>query len=210
MKYYEIPGWFNGHEQYDKAVDYCPQNGNILEIGCFYGRSTHYMCSNILNTNRKDITVYCLDTFKGSSEHANLKELLGEDGTFYEFTKKNLQPFIDEGFLHLLQSRSDNPEIINSFEDKFFDTIIVDGAHEYDAVLDDIENWWSKLKDTGVMLFDDMYMESVNQATHKGLANKVSEFSVVYGKETYGIACKSDDKKQMEKLIKITPENYFK
>jgi hypothetical protein len=86
----------------------------------------------------------------------------------------------------------------------------VDGAHEYDAVLDDIENWWSKLKDTGVMLFDDMYMESVNQATHKGLADKVSEFSVVYGKEAYGIACKSDDKKQMEKLIKITPENYFK
>ena len=64
MKYYEIPGWFNGHEQYDKAVDYCPQNGKILEIGCFYGRSTHYMCSNIVNTNRKDISVYCIDTFQ--------------------------------------------------------------------------------------------------------------------------------------------------
>ena len=60
------------------------------------------------------------------------------------------------------------------------------------------------------MLFDDMYMESVNKATHKGLADKVSEFSVVYGKEAYGIACKSDDKKQMNKLVKITPENYFK
>ena len=77
-------------------------------------------------------------------------------------------------------------------------------------MLDDIENWWSKLKDDGVMLFDDMYMESVNQATHKGLVDKVSEFSIVYGKEAYGIACKSDDKKQMEKLVKITPENYFK
>ena len=53
-------------------------------------------------------------------------------------------------------------------------------------------------------------MESVNKATHKGLADKVSEFSVVYGKEAYGIACKSDDKKQMNKLVKITPENYFK
>jgi len=38
MKYHEIPGWFNGHEEYDKAVDYCPPNGKILEIGCFYGR----------------------------------------------------------------------------------------------------------------------------------------------------------------------------
>jgi hypothetical protein len=36
--------------------------------------------------------------------------------------------------------------------------IIIDGAHEYDAVLDDIENWWIKLKQDGIMLFDDMYM----------------------------------------------------
>jgi len=210
MKYYDIPGWFNGHEQYDKAVDFCPQNGKILEIGCFYGRSTTYMCTNIVNTKRTDINVWALDTFKGSSEHATLKDFVGKDGTFYEKTKEHLKSFIDQGFLHLVKSRSDDQKTLDSFDDKFFDTIIVDGAHEYDQVLDDIENWWPKLKDNGVMLFDDMYMESVNQATHKGLANKVSEFSIVMGKEAYGIACKSNDKSQMDKLAKITPENYFK
>ena len=32
-------------------------------------------------------------------------------------------------------------EIIEKFEDRFFDYIMVDGAHEYEAVMDDIENW---------------------------------------------------------------------
>jgi len=59
MKYHEIPGWFNGHEEYDKAVDYCPPNGKILEIGCFYGRST-IICVQILSTQREMTSKYML------------------------------------------------------------------------------------------------------------------------------------------------------
>ena len=36
---------------------------------------------------------------------------------------------------------------------------MVDGAHEYEAVMDDIENWWPKLKENGVMFGDDFYLE---------------------------------------------------
>ena len=41
---------------------------------------------------------------------------------------------------------------------------MVDGAHEYDAVLDDIENWWPKLKPDGVMFGDDFKLKSVEEA----------------------------------------------
>lgn len=209
-KYYEIPGWFNGHEEYDKAVDYCPQNGKILEIGCFYGRSTTYMCTNIVNTKRTDITVYALDTFQGSSEHASMKDFIGKDGSFYEATKNHVQPFIDMGFLNLIKSRSDNQETINKFHDGFFDVIIVDGAHEYEAVLDDIDNWWPKLKDDGVMIFDDMYMQSVAQAVANGLSNKVPNYMILQGRESYGIAYKGPNQDNREKYLKIVPEDYFK
>lgn len=209
-KYYEIPGWFNGHEEYDKAVDYCPQNGKILEIGCFYGRSTTYMCTNIVNTKRTDIKVYALDTFQGSSEHAYMRDFVGKDGTFYEATKSHVQPFIDMGFLELIKSRSDNPETIKRFEDNYFDVIIVDGAHEYEAVLDDIENWWSKLKDDGVMIFDDMYMQSVAQAVANGLSNRVPNYMILQGREAYGIAYKGPNQDNREKYLKIVPEDHFK
>jgi len=210
MKYYEIPGWFNGYEHYDKAVDFCPLNGKILEIGCFYGRSTNYMCTNIVNTNRMDINVWALDTFKGSSEHAILKNFVGSDGTFYEATKKHLSTFIDEGFLHLIKSRSDDQKTLDSFDEGFFDAIIVDGAHEYEAVMEDINNWWPKLKDKGIMLFDDMYMESVDKATRDALKDKVPDYMIMQGREAYGMAYKGENQENREKYIKITPENYFK
>ena len=210
MKYHEILGWFNGHEEYDKAVDYCPPNGKILEIGCFYGRSTNYMCTNIVNTKRTDLKVYALDTFRGSTEHSFIQEAIGPDGTFKAYTEANLKEFIDLGIVELIESRSDNLETINKFEDGFFDVIIIDGAHEYDAVLDDIENWWSKLKQDGIMLFDDMYMPSVAQAVKNGLGGKVSTYSIIQGREAYGLAYKSEDQSKAKKYIKLIPENYFK
>ena len=39
------------------------------------------------------------------------------------------------------QGRSDSEEILNQFKDESVDYIMVDGAHEYDAVEDDIINW---------------------------------------------------------------------
>lgn len=210
MKYHEIPGWFNGHEEYDKAVDYCPTNGKILEIGCFYGRSTNYMCTNIVNTWRTDLKVYALDTFRGSSEHSFIRSAIGKDGTFKEYTEANLKQFIDSGILELIESRSDNPEVINRFEDKYFDVIIIDGAHEYDAVLEDIENWWPKLKKDGIMLFDDMYMKSVSEAVSKGLKDRVSTYSVMEGREAYGIAYNSEDQSKAKKYHKVIPEDHFK
>ena len=210
MKYYEIPGWFNGHEEYDKAVDYCPPNGKILEIGCFYGRSTNYMCTNIVNTKRTDIKVYALDTFRGSSDHSFIQEAVEPDGTFKAYTEANLKEFIDLGIVELIESRSDNSETINKFEDGFFDVIIVDGAHQYEAVLDDIENWWSKLKQDGIMLFDDMYMESVATAVRNGLSQKVPDYSIMTGKKAYGLAYKNENQENRQKYLTIVPESHFK
>ena len=168
------------------------------------------MCNNIVNTKRTDLKVYALDTFRGSSEHGFIKEAVGPDGTFKAYTEANLKEFIDQGIVELIESRSDNPEVINRFEDGFFDVIIVDGAHEYDAVLDDIENWWSKLKKDGIMLFDDMYMESVAQAVAKGLKDIVPNYSVMQGREAYGIAYNSEDQSKAKKYWKVIPEDHFK
>ena len=126
------------------------------------------------------------------------------------YTESNLKEFIDLGIVELIESRSDNSETINKFEDGFFDVIIVDGAHEYDAVLDDIENWWSKLKQDGIMLFDDMYMESVATAVRNGLSQKVPDYSIMTGKKAYGLAYKNENQENRQKYLTIVPENHFK
>jgi predicted O-methyltransferase YrrM len=206
-EYHKIPGWFNYAEMYDLAIENIPENGKFLEIGCFLGKSTHYLCTNLINAGREDVTVYGLDTFRGSTEHKFLDKIT-KDGSFYETTKQNLQYFIGRNQCHLIESRSDNQETIDRFEDKTFDVIMVDGAHEYDAVLEDIQNWWPKVKDGGIMLLDDMYMESVKQAAHIGLKDKVENFMIMQSREATGLAYKGKFK-DMNPWIKIIPEQHF-
>jgi len=206
-EYHKIPGWFNYAEMYDLAIENIPENGKFLEIGCFLGKSTNYLCTNLINAGREDVTVYGLDTFRGSSEHKFLDKIT-KDGSFYETTKQNLQYFIGRNQCHLIESRSDNQETIDRFEDKTFDVIMVDGAHEYDAVLEDIRNWWPKVKDGGIMLLDDMYMESVKQAAHIGLKDKVENFMVMQSREATGLAYKGNFK-DINPWIKIIPEQHF-
>ena len=207
-EYYKIPGWFNYAEMYDIAIENIPQNGKFLEIGCFLGKSTHYLCTNLINAGREDVTVYALDTFKGSSEHKFLNKMVDKDGSFYETTKQNLQYFIGRNQCHLIESRSDNEETINRFEDQTFDVIMIDGAHEYDAVKEDIENWWPKLKEGGIMLLDDMYMESVSTAASHALGNKVENFMVMRSQESTGLAYKGNIEER-KKWVKIIPEDHF-
>ena len=47
--YFKIPGWFNYSETYDIIVDQIPDDGKIVEIGSFLGRSTHYLATALVN-----------------------------------------------------------------------------------------------------------------------------------------------------------------
>lgn len=207
--YHKIPGWFNYSEMYDLAIEHMPKDGKILEIGCFLGKSTSYLLTNLCNAGREDVTVWALDTFKGSSEHTFMNHWVGVDGSFKQQTAENLKYFIGRNQCHLIESRSDDEKTIASFDDGFFDMIMVDGAHEYDAVKDDVNNWWPKLKDDGIMLLDDMYMESVRQAAHDTLIQKVPNFLISQGRESTGLAVKGKNQDSMSQWKKLIPEEVF-
>ena len=50
--YFKIPGWFNYSETYDIIVDQISDNGKIVEIGSFLGRSTHYLATSLYNAGK--------------------------------------------------------------------------------------------------------------------------------------------------------------
>ena len=103
------------------------------------------------------------------------------------------------------QGRSDNEEILKKWEDGHFGGIIVDGAHEYDAVKDDILNWWPKLADGGSMIGDDMSLMSVQQAVKdsfgKKLCDKSSEIYFNQGHEQWFSASKDTVNPKCAKLV---------
>ena len=199
--YFNIPGWFNMHDAYDQLLDNCEDGDEILEIGPFMGRSTSYLATNIINSEKK-VHLYCLDTFEGSSEHANLK--LGAKG-FYDTFLQNCQEFIDKGIMTPIKSRSDDANTIRRFEDKHFQGIIVDAAHEYEAVKTDILNWWPKLKDGGSMVGDDMSLKSVQQAVKdtfgKSLCVDSSGIDYIQGHEQWFSVSKKTEQPKCFKLV---------
>ena len=196
--YFNIPGWFNYSETYDIIVDRIPDDGVVVEIGSFLGRSTHYLATSLMNANKENVKIYCVDTFEGSSEHANIK--LPKD--FSSMFRDNLKFFIGRNMVHILQGRSDDPVILERIEEATVDFIMVDGAHEYDPVKDDIINWWPKLKPNGVMFGDDYNLKSVELAVKEG--------SGVCGHRAYGVnkgfeqtwyCSKDEENQQYEKRI---------
>ena len=191
--YFKIPGWFNMHEAYDQLLENCPDGSEILEIGSFMGRSTSYLATNIINSGKR-VHVYALDTFEGSSEHANLDIA----GGFYETFKENCEAFIEGGIVTPVKSRSDDINTLKRWGDGHFHGIIVDGAHEYDAVKDDILNWWPKLADGGSMIGDDMSLASVQQAVNdtfgKQLCPQSSSIEYIQGHEQWFSASKGVEK----------------
>ena len=196
--YFKIPGWFNYSETYDMIVDQIPEDGKIIEIGSFLGRSTHYLATSLVNANKENVKIYCVDTFAGSPEHVNLN--LPAD--FSNMFKDNLRYFIGRNMVHVYQGRSDDTKILEQFEEASIDYIMVDGAHEYEPVIDDIQNWWSKLKPSGVMFGDDYQLASVSEAVKKTLPELMAGGLGVNGRqEQTWDASKDDAYKFFEKTV---------
>ena len=195
--YFKIPGWFNYSETYDHIVDIIPDDGKIVEIGSFLGRSTHYLATSLMNANKEQVKIYCVDTFEGSSEQANLKI----PKYFSHMFKENLKFFIGRELVIPCQGRSDSKEIIDRFEDGSIDYIMIDGAHEHEAVMDDIENWWSKLKPDGIMFGDDYDLEAVSKAVQIATPKVGAKaFTVNKSREQTWYSTKDGDQIRFEKL----------
>ena len=195
--YFKIPGWFNYSETYDHIVDLIPDDGKIVEIGSFLGRSTHYLATSLMNANKENVKIYCVDTFAGSSEHVSLK--LPKD--FLHIFKDNLKFFIGREMVIPCQGRSDDTNILEKFEEATLDYVMIDGAHEHEAVMDDITNWWPKLKPDGVMFGDDYDLEAVSKAVSIATPEVGAQaYTVNKSKEQTWYSAKDGNQLRFEKL----------
>jgi hypothetical protein len=69
--------------------------------------------------------------------------------------------------------RSDSASASREFPDGFFDWVYIDGNHQYEFVMDDLEKYYSKVKGGGVIAGDD-YGE--HGWWHDGVKKAVDEF----------------------------------
>lgn len=138
----ELPqGWFFEEDikAYRHLAEQIPNNGSIVELGCWKGRS---LCSIADIIKQKNLKVWAVDTFQGT---------VGEETEHKEAKEVNLQQIFEDNLKDfgikatVLSMTSDEAAKTIPFSQKF-DLVFIDADHSREAVTRDIENWTPKCK----------------------------------------------------------------
>jgi predicted O-methyltransferase YrrM len=172
----EVPGWLKdleAQELYLLARDQ-EMRGNILEVGCWVGRSTICLALGIKEAGRGE-KVYTIDSFEGSDEHLadpNLRELIAR-GEIERMFRLNIARFEVEDVVHLIKMRS-RYALPLCGQWKPIRLAFVDGSHQYEDALYDITQCSHLLDANGVILIHD-YFEwgTVNKACREAVVGRL-------------------------------------
>jgi hypothetical protein len=133
-----------------------PNIENILEVGCYEGRATVWLCENVLNDNSKTYNYDIVDTFGGSLNESGMegtKERLGGDNFIENNFRHNISffPHIDFNIY-----KGYSQQILPTFKtEEKYDFIYIDASHRADDTFVDAYYAHKLLKKGGILIFDD-------------------------------------------------------
>tara|TARA_R100001463_G_scaffold119615_1_gene175527 strand:- start:251 stop:889 length:639 start_codon:yes stop_codon:yes gene_type:complete len=154
---HNIPLWNELFKSYGRPIE------SVLEIGCYEGRATVYLCEKVLD---KGTNYTVVDTFGGSAV---------EDGmdTTMERLKED-KDIIEKNFMHNISFHEDInfnvrkgnsqfilPELLKG--GKKYDLIFIDASHRADDTLVDAYYAHKMLNRGGILIFDDFGWKDPNQ-----------------------------------------------
>ena len=140
--------WFSYPNLYKNVVSEFPSGSKFVEVGSWKGKSSAFMAVEIANSNKK-IDFYCVDTWEGSLEHIEYKDLNGLYQTFLD----NMKPV--EKYYFPLKLKS--VDASKKFDNSSLDFVFMDASHEYEDVCNDIDAWMPKVKSGGILAGHDYY-----------------------------------------------------
>jgi glycosyltransferase involved in cell wall biosynthesis len=155
---YKLPkGWFyeKDIEEYRRLVEDLPDNAVMCELGCYKGRS---LCSVADIIKRKNINVFVVDNFTGTSSEGNC------ESDFQEEFEINCKRFGINPYIFSMSTDEANKQISQKF-----DLIFIDADHEEKAFKKDLTNWLNKLKYEGTIAGHDY-------GNHIGISKVVNDF----------------------------------
>lgn len=143
--------------EFKKNTKLVPKCDTALEIGCFEGLTTNYICDNLLNDGGR---IVCIDPLEDQylPGHKDNELFIGQYDRFIRNTQGRPVELI----------RGKSREMHKKVKDLRFGFIYVDGDHTEEGVFMDGVLYWNQLREdgTGYMLFDD-YGQS--EETRRGI-----------------------------------------
>lgn len=129
---------------------------NVIEIGARYGDSSADIIKS-LNV-KKYIIVDPYDTYDDYKSDGFYKNLEKNEDVVFNNTKNKLDKLHSNVVFY--RTFSSDQTTIDAIDDDSIDLIFVDGNHEYKYVLEDLENYYPKLTNGGIICGDDFFMRT--------------------------------------------------
>ncbi len=155
----------------------------FLEIGVFHGVTARNICELLYQTHKNDFKYIGLDLFAENEENKN--EVIPNNTfnnplkrIFFKYIKKQ-NPYSLEAVRDLLKKFEKNVHLIQGNSNKVLkkidmskiDYVFLDGGHEYNTVMNDLDNCIEVIKKGGTVLCDDC-----NLGSAPGVVRAVDEF----------------------------------
>lgn len=163
----DLRGWNSTDPIFKKLIDSIHPK-EIIEVGSWLGASAVHMLSLAPKAH-----MWCIDTWLGALEflemegpERDLRPVLGYPTVYYQFLA-NIRLRGVENRITVIPNTSQIAAKYLNNKKITADLIYVDGSHDFQDVLDDVETYMKLLKPGGVLFGDDYgQWESVRNAVH--------------------------------------------
>lgn len=141
--------WFIYSEIRSMLLDFIDtqQKNTILEIGSYEGISSVFFADNLIDN--PDSTLTCVDPFLTIDNNDHLEYLINNEEMNFDY---NISICKNTEKIKVMKITSDKFFETNT---KMFNFIYIDGCHEPDFVIRDMENSFKFLEKHGIMWMDD-------------------------------------------------------
>jgi predicted O-methyltransferase YrrM len=171
----DLRGWNSETESFEMAIrETNPKI--IIEVGSWKGKSAIHMAKLA-----PEAKILCIDTWLGSREmfglevgpDTEIERLHGWPQLYFTFASNVVRHVGRERICPIPLPSAIAALVLGKigFE---ADLIYIDGSHEYEDVLRDIDDYWPLLKSGGVMLLDDFTFPMVGKAVRERFPDAVS------------------------------------
>ena len=141
------PTAWSGHMEFGHQLVQEIKPKLIVELGTHYGHSFFSFCQGVKDAGL-DTKLCAVDTWKGD------KFTNAYDSDVKESVDRVIAKHFPDLNIKLYQKTFDAAR--STFKNKSIDLLHLDGSHDYESVRNDVDNWFPKVKDGGVILMHDV------------------------------------------------------
>lgn len=141
------------------------------EIGVCHGFSSEYFLKNVSNIK----TYYAIDNYPVFNDWDGTRLTAERQEETKNRCRQKLSVF-DNKVVFVYE---DSSQYYKNFDDGMFDFIFIDGDHSYESTLNDIKNYWPKIKKGGLFSGHDINLQTVSNAVNEFFKEESKNIKVV-------------------------------